>query len=377
MLASPEVDLVSVVTRVPAHYDLVMRALHAGKAVYCEWPLGATVAEAEDMANLAAKKGLYTAVGLQARSDPTLTYARELIQQGYIGEVLSAEFTYINRATIKRGAGRIFQHDKKNGANILTIGGGHAIDAINFVLGDFADVSARLATRVTEWQNTDTGETVKVNSPDWVSVSGKLQSTAEVQFLVAAMPAMSEGRRSFDIYGREGMLSVRGGAGRRGKEPEHLSRAQPAVRLARERAADGHADARALHPDPRHRAGRAAAQRGPGLYPPGSGHARRQAVQPELRRRGPCPQAGRSPGKILRDRQIGFLVGPQAVGLNHPSAARSRESGKPGLSSLAIPGQDWIRFAGMSGLWGMEPIETPKTLAQTIRARGRPAVPRP
>ena len=35
MLASPDVDLVSVVTRVPAHYDLVMRALHAGKAVYC------------------------------------------------------------------------------------------------------------------------------------------------------------------------------------------------------------------------------------------------------------------------------------------------------------------------------------------------------
>jgi predicted dehydrogenase len=208
MVASPEVDLVSVVTRVPAHYDLVMRALHAGKAVYCEWPLGATLAQAEDMANLAAAKGLYTAVGLQARSDPTLTYARELIQQGYIGEVLAVDFTYVNKATIKRGAGRIWQHDKKAGANILTIGGGHAIDAVSFVLGDFTDVSARLATKITQWQNSDTGETVHVDSPDWVSVSGQIQSKTEVQFLVAALPGLPEGRRAFEIYGREGVLSI-------------------------------------------------------------------------------------------------------------------------------------------------------------------------
>lgn len=236
MIASPEVDLVSVVTRVPAHYDLVMRALNAGKAVYCEWPLGATVAQAEDMANLAAAKGLYSAVGLQARSDPTLAYARELIQQGYIGEVLSADFAYVNRATVKRGAGRIWQHDKKAGANILTIGGGHAIDAVSFILGDFTEVTARLATKVTQWQNSDTGETVQVDSPDWVSVSGRLDSSAEVSFLVAAMPAMPQGRRTFEIYGREGMLSIAvapGGAeknpsvyhgpnqlfGSRGKEP--------------------------------------------------------------------------------------------------------------------------------------------------------------
>jgi predicted dehydrogenase len=236
MIASPEVDLVSVVTRVPAHYDLVMRALNAGKAVYCEWPLGATVAQAEDMANLAAAKGLYTAVGLQARSDPTLAYARELIQQGYIGEVLSADFAYVNRATVKRGAGRIWQHDKKAGANILTIGGGHAIDAVSFVLGDFTEVTARLATKVTQWQNSDTGETVQVDSPDWVSVSGRLDTSAEVSFLVAAMPAMPQGRRTFEIYGREGMLLIAvapGGAeknpsvyhgpnqlfGARGKEP--------------------------------------------------------------------------------------------------------------------------------------------------------------
>ncbi len=209
MLACPDIDLITVVTRVPTHFDLVMRALEAGKAVYCEWPLAATPDQAEQMAHLAAERSPYTAVGLQARSDPTLMYARELIEQGYIGEVLAVDFAYIGQATTRRGNGRIWQSDRKAGANILTIGGGHAIDALSFLLGDFAEVSARLATTVTEWYNTDTGQTVPVNSPDWVSVSGRLQSKGEVSFLVAAVPSLPEGRRTFEIYGREGTLSVR------------------------------------------------------------------------------------------------------------------------------------------------------------------------
>src|SRR5207247_3315163 len=78
MVARPDVDLVAVVVRVPGHHRLVVRALEAGKAVFCEWPLGATLAEAESMASLAGARGLRTAVGLPARSDPTLMYAREL-----------------------------------------------------------------------------------------------------------------------------------------------------------------------------------------------------------------------------------------------------------------------------------------------------------
>ena len=72
MIAHPDIDLVTVVVRVPGHRSLVMSALEAGKAVFCEWPLGASLAEADDMANLARVRSVSTAVGLQARSDPTL-----------------------------------------------------------------------------------------------------------------------------------------------------------------------------------------------------------------------------------------------------------------------------------------------------------------
>jgi predicted dehydrogenase len=227
MLGHADVDLVVVAIRVPGHHDLVMRALQSGRAVFCEWPLGANVAEAEQMANLAKERGLRTAVGLQARSDPTLMYARELVEQGHIGEVLSVNASYVSQAVIQRGAGRIWQGDRRNGANTLTIAGGHAIDALCFVLGELTEVSARLATKITEWHNTDTGETTKVDSPDWISVSGRLARGAEVSFLVATQPFNPSGSR-LEIYGSEGTLVISGGSantgpnqlqGARGKEP--------------------------------------------------------------------------------------------------------------------------------------------------------------
>jgi predicted dehydrogenase len=185
-----------------------MRALQAGKAVYCEWPLGASLGEAKQMAGLAAARALPTAVGLQARSDQTLRYARELIQQGYIGEILAVRFSYLSQAITQRGQGRIWQSERSQGANILTIGAGHSLDALCFVLGDFTEVSGRLATLLTQWHNTDTGEDVPVDSPDWISVSGRLGSGAQVSFLVAAVPALPDGQRSCEIYGREGSLSI-------------------------------------------------------------------------------------------------------------------------------------------------------------------------
>jgi predicted dehydrogenase len=211
MLAEPEIDLVTVVVRVPRHYDLVMQALQAGKAVFCEWPLGASVSEVERMASLAAERSLPTAVGLQARSDPTLMYARELVAQGDIGEVLMINLTYTSQAVTRRGEGRIWQADRRNAANTLTIAAGHTLDAMCFVVGEFDEVSARLATTITEWLHTDTGQSVKVDSPDWISVSGRLEGGAQASCLVATVPSNPAGTR-LEIYGTQGSLVLSAGS---------------------------------------------------------------------------------------------------------------------------------------------------------------------
>jgi predicted dehydrogenase len=227
MAAHPEVDLVAVCVRVPGHRDLVMAGLQAGKSVLCEWPLGRTLAEAEEMAGLASQRSIKTIVGLQARSAPAILYARDLIQGGHIGDVLTANLTCVVQAQLQRGPGRIWQGVRANGANVLTITGGHAIDALCAVLGEFAEVSARVSTRIPEWRTLE-GTPVPVDSPDSINVVGRLVSGAEVSVNVAAVPSNPGGNR-IEIYGREGALVIRADGsfntgpsqvhGGKGKEP--------------------------------------------------------------------------------------------------------------------------------------------------------------
>ena len=184
-----------------------MAGLRANKDVLCEWPLGANLAEAQEMANFAKERGLKTIVGLQGRSDPTLMYARDLINESYIGEVLTANLSVIRQQVLERGAGRIWQGDRKNGANTLTIAGGHAIDGLCCVLGEFNELAGRVTTRIKAWKSSETGQDVPVDAPDSISVAGVLKSGAEVSVQVAAIPFNPSGTR-LEIYGREGTMVI-------------------------------------------------------------------------------------------------------------------------------------------------------------------------
>src|SRR5438874_3323572 len=89
LVTRPDIDLVAVTVKVPHHRELVTAALAAGKAVYCEWPLGRDLDQARAMAALAAERGVRTVVGLQGRQAPAIELVQELLRDGYVGEVLS------------------------------------------------------------------------------------------------------------------------------------------------------------------------------------------------------------------------------------------------------------------------------------------------
>src|SRR3989475_5407932 len=89
LVSEPDVDVVVVTVKVPHHRELVSAALAAGKAVYCEWPLGRDVDDARAMATLAADQRVHSVVGLQGRQAPAIEFVQELLHDGYVGEVLS------------------------------------------------------------------------------------------------------------------------------------------------------------------------------------------------------------------------------------------------------------------------------------------------
>jgi predicted dehydrogenase len=209
MVASPEIDAVAIVVRVPSHYEPTKAALEAGKHVYCEWPLGRTTAEAVELAALAKDKELITAIGLQARVNPAVMHLKELVAAGYVGEVMAVHVCLMREGVLTRPSHRTWQRDVTLGANTLTIANGHTIDAMRFVTGDISKLSAIVSTQAKQWLDTGTNTLLDVTSPDNILISGRLASGAVASVHIGAIPFAGSGYR-MEIYGREGTLVAMG-----------------------------------------------------------------------------------------------------------------------------------------------------------------------
>jgi predicted dehydrogenase len=208
LVSSAEVDVVAVTVKVPHHLELATAALEAGKAVYCEWPLGNGVAEAETLAELAKKQGVLAVVGLQARSAAPVAYVRDLVDEGYVGEVLSTTL-------IGSGMGwgptvepfNTYLNDKRNGATMLSIAVGHAVDALCHCLGEVRELSATTTVRRTTFTVGETGAPRPMTTDDQVCFTGLLDGGAAVS--VHYRGGYSRGTNLlWEINGTEGDLTV-------------------------------------------------------------------------------------------------------------------------------------------------------------------------
>jgi predicted dehydrogenase len=207
MIGDDDIDIITIAVKVPAHRDLVLAALQAGKAVFCEAPLGRTVAETEEMAS--AVGALHTAIGLQGRLNPAVRRAAQLISSGRIGRPLNARIVSTNVGFgPELSPSYEYFNKKSSGANLLTINAGHTLDLVESVLGPIVEVDARTEILWPTVKLTDTGEESLRETADHVAVLGKTQSgalfTADIHGGVAPQDTAS----SLEIRGSEAWLSL-------------------------------------------------------------------------------------------------------------------------------------------------------------------------
>jgi predicted dehydrogenase len=207
LVIQPDIDVVAVTVKVPHHRELVSAALAAGKAVYCEWPLGRDLDEARAMAGLAAEKGIRTVVGLQARQAPAIEFVQKLLSDGYVGEVLSTSMVGLSVLGGTLVQPNAYMLDKTNGANLLTVAFGHSLDILNYVLGEFADLSAVSDVRRPMITIEQSGQQVVKTAPDQIAVIGTLTSGATASIHIREAVAGGTGFL-WEINGSDGTLRI-------------------------------------------------------------------------------------------------------------------------------------------------------------------------
>ncbi len=223
-----QVDVVVVSTVNKALEPITTAALHAGKHVLCEKPLGRNADEARRMVEAAGKAGVILKTGFNHRHHPAVWRAHELCEDGAIGPLMFIRAVY--------GHGGRPGYDKEWRADADVSGGGelldqgvHVVDLCRWFLGDFATAFA--ATDTCFW---DLGyfQPITGEAPD---ACRRLEDNA---FALLRTPAGQtaqfhtswtqwKNRFSFEAFGRDGYLRVEGLGGSYGAETLTLGRRRP------------------------------------------------------------------------------------------------------------------------------------------------------
>jgi predicted dehydrogenase len=205
MAGQPDIDAVAVVVRAAHHHEAVMAALAAGKPTYCEWPLGTSIDQTEEMVALAREKGVATAVGLQGRFTPALRHVRQLVRDGWVGELLSVDVVMTVGGKLNAPSEEAWARERKKGAHFFNIVGGHTLDTLLFCAGPLTAVSATVATSLKNVRFADTGGVAEVDTPDTVVFHGALDGGGLVSFRGATLPSGASGWR-MELNGTKGRL---------------------------------------------------------------------------------------------------------------------------------------------------------------------------
>lgn len=204
LLTLPEIEIVIVATLHDSLAEITLAAVEAGKHVLVEKPAARHPAELEPVMRAAQRNDTKVHVGFNHRYHRALRKAKELVEQGAVGELMFVRARY--------GHGGRIGYDKEwrakpeiSGGGELIDQGAHLIDLSRWFLGDFSDVHGFAHTYYWDMPVDDNG---------FMLLRTKTKQTA---FLHASCTEWKN-LFSMEIYGRDGKLEIAGLGGSYGVE---------------------------------------------------------------------------------------------------------------------------------------------------------------
>jgi predicted dehydrogenase len=143
VLADRSIDAVVLATPHTQHTDQIVAAARAGKHVFSEKPMGLDRTQAQRAALACAQAGVTLAIGYNWRYQPALQKIRELIDDGTLGKVLHIEGNFCGPSAYRFPKGH-WRHDRDEcPAGGMTGRGVHVVDAMIYLAGPIAQVTAQ------------------------------------------------------------------------------------------------------------------------------------------------------------------------------------------------------------------------------------------
>lgn len=213
VIARDDIDIVDVVTPGDTHAEIAIAALAAGKHVLCEKPIANSLTEADAMekaAAIAAERGQVAMVGFTYRRVPAVTFLRQLIAEGAVGEVRQVQAAYRQDWLANESTPLTWRLKKESaGSGALGDIGAHAVDLIQYATGlDVTAVSGTIETIVKRRplpgaQGQQLGD---VTVDDLAVFTGRLSNGALATFEASRFATGRKNALSIEVSGDTGAL---------------------------------------------------------------------------------------------------------------------------------------------------------------------------
>jgi len=214
---NPEVDIVHVCTPNHLHKDALLSAMQHQKHIYCDKPLVASAAEADEIAAaLKTYRGI-AQMTFQNRFFPATMRAKQIIDAGALGEILEFRACYLHGGSADPHAPLKWKLTAAAGGGVIADLASHVLDLVDWLIGPFAAVSA--ATRIAYPQRpspADPAQKIPVDAEDCVLLLARMESGALGTIEATKLATGSEDEIRLEIHGARGSLRFNG------MDPHHL-----------------------------------------------------------------------------------------------------------------------------------------------------------
>lgn len=205
LISRDDIHIIDICSPNSLHAEQLLAAIAAGKHIYCDKPL--TVGDENlDRVEVALRDFRGTGqMALQYRFFPATLRAKQLMESGFVGNVISFRAAYLHSGSVDRDKPMGWKQLKSEGGGVLQDLGSHIMDLMAHLVGPFASVLAQTHILYPRRPNRQ-GEWVPVQTDDMVVIMAKLQNGAIGTIEASKIATGTEDEVRFEIHGDQGAL---------------------------------------------------------------------------------------------------------------------------------------------------------------------------
>ena len=218
MVERDDIDLVDISSPTDTHKEIAIAAAKAGKHILCEKPMARSAAEAREMYDAAKRAKVKHLLGHNYRRVPAIRLAKEMIDEGQIGEIRHWRGAYLQDWIVSPDFPLTWQlRQEVAGYGPHADLNSHSVDLARFLVGEITSVQCLLKTFITErslpdtasesvFQATARGGKGPVTVDDASLMIVEFDNGAIGSFEASRFASGRKNYNFFEIYGSEGSL---------------------------------------------------------------------------------------------------------------------------------------------------------------------------